>query len=239
MRLSTLAAKYWMALTGFVLVSFVIGHLLGNLQVFAGPEKLNSYAKWLKDLGPLLWLARAGLLAAFVLHIYLAFLLTARNRAARPVAYQRERTLRASTPSRFMLLSGLVILAFVIFHIAHYTLGLVQSATLAEPGGATRQISLLDLRDANGHHDVYGMVIHEFRQWPMVLLYVVAQLLLAAHLYHGASSMFQSLGINQPRYNWLLEKVGLFVAVLVGGGNLLIPLAVLFRFVGADYVPKL
>lgn len=234
--LSTLAAKYWMAITGFLLVGFVVAHMLGNLQVFAGPEMLNAYAKMLKDLGPLLWAARAGLLAVFLFHIYLGLTLSARNRAARPIRYQHERTLAASAPSRFMLLTGLVILAFVIFHIAHYTVGLVHEIAVKDPvTGQERMASLLDLRDAKGRHDVYGMVIHEFRQWPIVAAYVIAQLLLAMHLFHGGSSMFQSLGINHPRYNPLLRRVGPFVAAAIGVGNIAMPLAVFFRLIGADY----
>ncbi len=239
MPLSTLAAKYWMAITGFMLVGFVVVHMVGNLQLFAGPDKLNAYARMLKDLGPLLWIARGGLLLVFLVHIRLAFMLSARNRAARPVRYQAERTLAASAPSRFMLLTGLVVLAFVIFHLAHYTLGLVHQVEVKESGKPeARQVSLLDLRDAKGRHDVYGMVILEFREWPIVVAYVVAQLLLAVHLFHGGSSMFQSLGLNHPRYNPYLRKVGLFLAVLIAAGNIAMPLAVFFRLIGADYQPQ-
>lgn len=239
MILSTLAAKYWMAVTGFLLVGFVIVHMVGNLQIFAGPDKINAYAKMLKDLGPLLWVARGVLLAVFLLHIYLALTLSKRNRAARPSKYVYQRTLKASPASRYMLLTGLVILAFVIFHLAHYTLGLVQQITVVDAAGQAKTVSLLDLHDEKGRHDVYAMLLFGFRQWPIVVAYLVAQIILVLHLYHGASSMFQSLGINHPRYNWLLHRVGLAVAVLIGAGNLAMPLAVFFGLVGAGYQPRI
>ncbi len=235
---STLAAKYWMAITGLLLVAFVLVHMAGNLLVYRGQDALNSYAKFLKGMGPMLWIARGGLLLVFLVHIGLAFRLSRRNRQARPIGYQMERTLRASLPSKYMLLTGLVILAFVIFHLAHYTLGIVHQVPVKDPqtGGEVMR-DMLSLHDQQGRHDVYGMVILAFRQPVISLSYILAQLLLALHLYHGASSMFQSLGLNHSRYNALIQKVGAAVAVIVGVGNVSMPLTIMLGLVGQGYQP--
>lgn len=236
--LSTLSSKYWMAITGLLLVGFLFVHMAGNLLVYKGQDALNAYGKFLKDQGPLLWVARFGLLAIFVVHVVLAFRLTRRNRQARPIPYQVSRTLRASTPSKFMWLTGLVILAFVIFHIAHYTLGIIHQVPVKNPlTGNEVQKDMLSLLDSKGRHDVYGMVILAFRQPIISVLYIVAQLLLAFHLYHGASSMFQSLGVNHSRYNWLFQKFGLVVALIIGIGNISMPLTIMLGLVGQGYQP--
>lgn len=236
--LSTVAAKFLVAITGLGLVGFVLAHMAGNLLVFAGPEALNHYAKKLKDLGPLLWIARAGLLAIFVLHVVLALWLNRRNAKARPRAYRKKRYVEATLASRYMVLTGLVVLAFVIFHLAHYTFGLTQQAeVISSDGRTTRAVSMLDLRDKEGHHDVYGMVITGFREWPVALTYMFANVLLAFHLYHGVASVFQTLGLNHPRYNGMVKALGAGIAVLVAVGNVSMPLAVALRFVGAEYIP--
>jgi succinate dehydrogenase / fumarate reductase cytochrome b subunit len=244
-RFSTVGAKLIVALTGLVLVGFVIGHMLGNLLVFKGPAALNAYAKFLKDLGWVLWAIRLFLLTCFVAHIYFALRLAARNQAARPVPYQNRRYVRATWSSRYMVLTGLVVLAFVIFHLAHYTFGWVQTVPQTDPAtGQIRQVGLLDLKYAaprdpalNEAHDVYAMTIYGFRQWWITILYIVAQVFLGMHLYHGGSSMFQTLGLNHPRYNPLLGRVGLIVAVVVCAGNIAMPLAVATGLVGANYLP--
>src|SRR4051794_20567806 len=122
---SSLGKKYVMAVTGLVLVLFVIGHMLGNLLLFAGPDALNSYAKALKDKPALLWAARLGLLAAFLIHVYLGLRLTRENVQARGTGYVYEDTVQASWASRHMLLTGLVVLAFLLYHLAHFTFGVV------------------------------------------------------------------------------------------------------------------
>lgn len=125
---SSLGTKYLMAITGVMLIGFVLTHMAGNLLFFAGPDALNSYAHGLKARPYLLWPARAGLLAVFVLHLLLALRLKWQNSNARPVKYEYEDTLQASWASRHMLLTGLVLLAFVVFHLAHYTFGVVEQA---------------------------------------------------------------------------------------------------------------
>jgi succinate dehydrogenase / fumarate reductase cytochrome b subunit len=200
--------------------------------MFRGREALNSYALFLKDHGGLLWTARIGLLAVFVIHIWVAVRLTLRNRRARPVRYVHEDTVQASVASRTMIWSGLVILAFVVFHLMHYTFGLVAATA---PNG-TNFLALSDNPGdpARGHHDVYAMTVYGFRNVPVAIAYIVAQLFLGLHLSHGVASTIQSLGWSAPRWWRVIRGVGLAVALAVVVGNIAMPVAVLARLVGAD-----
>lgn len=222
---SSLGSKVLMAFTGLALTGFVIAHMIGNLQVFAGPEVLNGYAENLKHMPALLWIARVGLLALFVGHIVYGIRLWRLNRAARPVLYHFKTYREASLASRTMLWTGLVILAFVLFHLAHYTFGFI---------GTANGVNYLDLKDPQGRHDVYAMTVHGFRNPVVSLTYVVAMGLLAFHLSHGFQSLFQSLGLNHPRWTPLLKATGLALATVVFAGNSSMPLAVLFRIIGRE-----
>jgi succinate dehydrogenase / fumarate reductase cytochrome b subunit len=225
---TTVGSKYIVALTGLALAGFVVAHMSGNLLIFRGREALNSYALFLKERGGLLWVARGGLLFVFVLHIWLAARLKFRNWAARPTKYAYEDTVQASWASRTMIWSGLVILAFLIFHLMHYTFGLAFAT-------APNNENFLALNDpVTGHHDVYAMVVYGFRNVPVSIAYIVAQVFLGLHLSHGISSSFQSLGWSAPRWWRLIRGVGLTVALAVVIGNIAMPLCVMTRIVGSD-----
>lgn len=146
---SSLGKKYVMAVTGLLLIGFVLGHMAGNLLIFAGPDALNSYAHALQSKGPLLWVVRAGLLAVFVVHLAVALRLVAENRAARPTRYAYEQTLEASWASRNMFLTGLVLLAFIVYHLAHFTLGVVKPADVQRVAG-----KLEPLDPPKNYHDL-------------------------------------------------------------------------------------
>jgi succinate dehydrogenase / fumarate reductase cytochrome b subunit len=235
---TTVGSKYLVALTGLALTGFVVAHMTGNLLVFKGRDALNAYAQFLKDQGALLWAARLGLLAVFVLHVWLAVRLKLRNRGARPIAYAYEDTIQASWASRHMLLTGLVIFAFLIFHLLHYTFGLVAATA---PDG-THYLDLIQslergpgpIDPARGRHDVYAMTVYGFRNVPVAVAYIVAQLFLGLHLSHGVASTFQSMGWSSARVWPTLRAVGLTVAAAVIIGNVSMPLAVLFRLIGND-----
>lgn len=214
---STIGLKVVMALSGLGLLLFVIAHMLGNLQVFAGPERLNHYAQSLQNLGPILWLMRAGLLALFVLHVASAWRLWRLNRGARPVPYVSVEPQVTSIAARTMIWSGFVVAAFVVYHLLHFTFG------------ATHPLHHEMRRD--GLKDVYGMVVLGFREWPVAVSYVVAQAVLCLHLAHGASSAFQTLGVTHPRFLWLRTWFGNAVAVVIFVGNVSIPVACLAGFV--------
>jgi succinate dehydrogenase / fumarate reductase, cytochrome b subunit len=224
---STVGSKYLIALTGLALTGFVFVHMSGNLLIYRGRDALNSYALFLKERGALLWLARGGLLAVFLLHIWLTVRLKLRNRNARPERYAYEDTIQASWASRHMLLTGLVILAFVIFHLMHYTFGLVFATT---PSGK----NFLDLYDPARRADVYEMTVYGFRNVGVSIAYIVAQLFLGLHLSHGISSTFQSLGWSSPRFWPTLRAIGLTLTAIVVIGNVSMPVAVMLRLVGAD-----
>jgi succinate dehydrogenase / fumarate reductase cytochrome b subunit len=224
---SSVGAKVLVALTGLGLVGFVVFHMIGNLKVFQGPDAVNAYAYFLKHgLGSLLWAARAGLLAIFVLHLSLALRLKARSAAARPVKYQYANSVQASAAGRTMLWSGLVILAFTLYHLAHFTFAWTNAAPTA-----VGPVNYLDLRDSQGRHDVYSMVVAGFSNPLTVVLYVLAQLVLFVHLKHGIPSTFQTLGLKNRRFRRAIEAFGLAVALVVLAGNLAIVFGVWFGVV--------
>lgn len=212
---SSIGRKWIVALTGLGLFGFVIGHLIGNLQVFLGsPEPINRYGAFLQGLGELLWAIRFGLLAMVVLHIVFTIKLRLENRTARPEKYAVTKYRAASSPARWMALSGLMVLCFIIFHLLHFT---VQSV---DP-------SFLKLHDAQGRHDVYRMIVLGFSNPYASGFYIVAVGLLAMHLNHGIASMFQTLGLNSAKLRPLWEKGGPALSWLIFLGYASIPVAVL------------
>src|SRR5437868_6931541 len=207
------------ALTGAVLMLFVVGHLVGNLQIFLGPRWINDYAQHLRDLGALLWLVRIILFVAVMLHIYFTILLALENRHARPERYAVKENVKASFASRHMVVSGLIVLVFVIYHIAHFTVRVTDArfAALKE--------------DPLGHHDVYSMMVYGFQNIYVSAFYVVGLFLLTLHLTHGSSSLFQSLGLNNQKVTSRLAIGGRIFAWLIFIGYISIPVAVLLGLV--------
>ena len=203
------------AVTGIILILFVIGHLLGNLQIFLGPDWINGYSQHLRDLGPLLWLIRAFLLIAVVLHVYFTILLAIENRRARPERYMARQYVKATFASRHMVMSGLIVLAFVVYHLAHFTVRVTD-----------RRFGLLKA-DPLGHYDVYSMMVYGFRNYYVSGFYVLGLFLLALHLTHGSSSFFQSLGLNDKKLTPRLALVGRIFAWLLFVGYTAIPVAIL------------
>lgn len=221
---STVGAKILVALTGLGLVTFVVFHMIGNLKVFSGPDSINGYAYFLKhDLGALIWIARAGLLAIFVLHLSLAIRLKLRSVAARPVPYQFPGNVQATIVSRTMIWTGIVTGLFVLFHLAHFTFGWVCGAEI-EPG---KVVNYLDLKDDKGRHDVYSMVVAGFRNPFLAGLYILAQIALFVHLLHGIQSSFQTLGLKNRRFTSAIKALGWLVALTILIGNLAIVIGVM------------
>jgi succinate dehydrogenase / fumarate reductase cytochrome b subunit len=216
---SSVGRKMIVAVTGVILILFVIGHLLGNLQIFLGPEWINAYSQHLRDLGPLLWMIRLFLLTAVLLHIYFTILLAIENRRARPERYIERNYVKASWASRHMVVSGLVVLAFIIFHLLHFT------ARKFNP-----QFPLLKLDPLN-RYDVYSMMVYGFQNVYVSIFYILGLFLLTLHLTHGSSSIFQSLGFNNQRLTPKLAVGGRIFAWLLFIGYTSIPVAVLLGFV--------
>ncbi|MEM9557069.1 MAG: succinate dehydrogenase cytochrome b subunit [Acidobacteriota bacterium] len=212
---STVFLKAVMAITGFLLFGFIVGHLTGNLKLYQGPEAINSYAEGLRELGKpflapgqFLWIARFGLLAAVGLHIWSAWRLTLINHRARPQRYVAGVDWQKSTyASRTMRWSGVIIATYVIYHLLHFTTGHAHGDFV--------------------YGDVYHNVVSAFQQPLVSAIYIVANLLLAVHLYHGLWSMFQSIGWTGPRFDPFRQRFAIAFAVIIALGNLSFPLAVL------------
>lgn len=225
---STVGQKILVAVTGAALVSFVVFHLIGNLKIFSGPEALNKYGYFLKhDLGALIWIARAGLLGLFLIHLSLAFRLRMRSSAARPIGYVSQRTAQASLPSTTMIWTGIVILLFVLFHLAHFTFAWVHEATTAS--GTT--VNYLKMVDKEGRHHVYNMMVSGFSTPWIAGLYLVCQLFLLIHLAHGIQSVFQTLGLVAKRFVPAVRILGYSISGLIFIGNTAIVLAVWLGYV--------
>jgi succinate dehydrogenase / fumarate reductase, cytochrome b subunit len=211
---TSIGKKALLGVSGAVLFGFVIQHMLGNLQVFLGPEVYNHYAESIKSNPALVWPVRSVLLLALVTHVVLVVQLYARSLAARPVAYRVKKNIATSYAAATMKYSGPALLLYILFHLAHFT----------APG-----LSL------GGHEfspiDVYGNFVASFQLPWVTLLYVVANLLLGMHLFHGAYSLLQSLGLNHPRYNARARHGARAFAFLVTAGNVIMPLSVLFGLI--------
>jgi len=216
---SSVGMKWMMALTGIGLLAYVLVHMIGNLKIYLGPEDIDHYAESLKTLfypivpkTGMLWLFRFGLTAMFIIHMWSAITLALRNRRARgPIRYEAKRQyLAANYANRTMLWGGVIIFLFLTFHILDLTLGTVNPDFVAG--------------------NVYDNIVYSFSRWWVALIYIVAQIALAFHIYHGAWSVFQSLGLSNPRYDqwrrWL--AVALALALLIGNSS--IPIAVQFGF---------
>jgi succinate dehydrogenase / fumarate reductase, cytochrome b subunit len=217
---TSLGSKVVVALTGVGLAGFVVFHMLGNLQVFQGADTLNSYVAFLRDMPILLWTVRLVLLGMVTFHIGLAIRLALHNRRARPVAYAVREYRQASLASRTMAVTGSVLLLFIIFHLLHLTAGVVDT-------------SFPDRLDFQGHRDVYGKVVHAFRNPLVVALYLVGQLALGLHLSHAVSSSLQTLGLEHAALNRLFKAIGPAVALFVVFGNLVIIFAIFLGIVRA------
>lgn len=221
---SSLGKKLLMAVSGAGLFAFVVGHLVGNLQIFLGPEAINRYGHFLQSNLELIWPARLGLLTFVAIHIWTALRLSAENKAARPVAYVNAPVPPAANyASRTMLMSGLIIGAFIIYHLLHYTVQMTEVNLVSNP--ALKDFSLM--HDAHGRHDVYRMMVTGFQQPVVSLFYLIAMALLCLHLSHGISALFQSLGLKDKAWEPVINCFARGAAVVIFLGYISIPIAVL------------
>ena len=219
---SSLGKKYIMAVTGFVLFVFVVGHLAGNLQVFLGPEAINRYGHFLQSNPELIWPARIGLLLMVGLHIWSAIKLSAENKAARPQAYAIYQPVASSYASRTMLMSGIIIFVFIIYHLLHFT---VQVRYINFTGK-----QFVDFVDPQKRHDIFKMMVIGFENVWVSAFYILGMALLCLHLSHGLSSMFQSIGWKNRAYGPCLDKAARIVAALIFVGYSSIPIAILLGY---------
>jgi succinate dehydrogenase / fumarate reductase cytochrome b subunit len=217
----TAVGKKWvMALTGIAMMGFVFAHMIGNVKMYLGPEEFNAYAAGLRTMlypilpdNVFLWIMRSGLIVAFLLHLHAAYTLTVMNQRARSKYQSKRDYIAANYASRTMRYSGIILLAFIGFHLGQLTFGKV-----AEPG--------------YNAEDVYNNVVIAFDQTWVSIVYIVSMLALALHLFHGAWSLFQSLGVNNPRYNGARKWFAAGFAIIVAGINITFPIAVMAGVVG-------
>ena len=210
---SPVFVKGVMAVTGIILFGFVLSHMAGNLKVFQGPEEINEYAEFLREVGSpvlpkygLLWILRIGLLAAVVFHFWAAVTLTLQNRRARPKGYAVKKPIQLDFASRTMRYSGFLIAGYIIYHLLHFTTG------QAHPDFV--------------YGDVYNNLVIGFQNPLVAGLYIVINILLGFHLYHGLWSMFQSLGIDHPAIINLRRPFAVVFAVLVTIGFVSVPISI-------------
>jgi succinate dehydrogenase / fumarate reductase cytochrome b subunit len=215
---SSIGKKAIMALTGLIGIGFVVMHMIGNLKVFLGEAAFNDYAMFLRTFGEpvlpyatVLWIIRLVLLGAVALHISAAYQLTRMDWAGRPVRYARKKDVQATFAARTMRWGGVILLLFIIYHIAHMTLGIVHPS----------------FEEGNAYHNF----VVAFQVWWVTIFYVLAMLALGLHIYHGFWSLFQTLGLNNRTYNQLLRGLALLIALVLVVGFLAGPLAVLFGVV--------
>lgn len=210
---SVVGRKVLMAITGQAMVLFAVVHMLGNSSIFVGPDGINAYAKHLHDLGALVWLFRAGLLTLLTIHVVFGIQLTLENSAANPTGYAVKRQIKATFASSNMIWTGVVILAFIVFHLLHFTVRVT-------PGVVTGV-------DALGRFDVFTMVVSAFKNFGTSAIYLVAMAALFLHLSHGIQSFFQTMGWNTDKTQCTISALGKAVAFILLGGYAVIPLSIL------------
>ncbi|KIG12303.1 Succinate dehydrogenase cytochrome b subunit [Enhygromyxa salina] len=224
---STISLKIVMALTGLAGVGFILFHMAGNLQVFLGRDAYNDYAEFMQGLGALKWVARGGLLTVLGLHVGAAVVLIQRNQRARPERYAGLEQKRTSLAAMYMAELGMVLLAFIVYHIAHFTMGVVS----IEFGGVD-YYALQQVTEESTRRDLYAHFIVSFQQPGIAITYIVANIALAAHLAHGVTSTFKTAGIAVGRWKLPFEVAGPAIGVIVGLGNISMPLAIWAGFIG-------
>lgn len=215
---TSIGRKLVIAVTGAMLLGFLLGHMLGNMALFQGPEAINAYASWLQG-HPLLIFMRLGLALVFCIHVYAAVQLTRENRAARPTRYSLSQVYQSSWASRYMVFTGFLVIVFVVGHLLHFTFGVVSPENFGSV-------------DAAGRHDVYSMVVNGFRNPWICGAYVVAMNLVGFHLFHGTRSLFQTVGINHTSYNGAIRAANLAVVAIFVIGNCSIPILVYAGVIG-------
>jgi succinate dehydrogenase / fumarate reductase cytochrome b subunit len=204
---TTIGKKVVMAATGVVWFGYVIGHLLGNLQIYAGPQRINEYSEFLHHTPSVLWGTRLVLGISLIAHVIASIQLTLVNLEARPIPYATKDDVATTYAARTMVYSGPILLAFILYHLAHLTFGIA-------PGTEY---------DA---HNVYNNVVHGFQIWWLSLFYIGAQMLLGLHLYHGVWSAFQTVGANHPRYNAWRRRFATAITAAIVAGYVSIPISV-------------
>lgn len=244
-------SKFVMAITGIFLIGFITGHAIGNLQIFIGKEALNAYAAFLQSLGEILWAERIILFIALVLHIITSVYLKLYNANARPDKYVVKSYVKAKLNSRSMIWTGIMIGAFAVYHILHFTTGQIQPENFhynemytknAYSVGFSLNQSVANKGDVDinmdkilfERHDVYKMVIKGFQNPYISIFYILAVVLLGVHLTHAMQSFFQTLGMAGPRFTPFIQRLSFWYGVFIAIAFLSVPLSILLGLIGGN-----
>ncbi len=250
---STILSKVVMAVTGIILVLFIFGHTVGNMQVFMGREVYNTYAHFLQSLGEVLWIIRAGLILALLLHIITSIRLKLLNLGSKPTKYHVKNYVKSRLSSRTMIWTGIMIFAFLVYHLAHFTMGITNPdqynhkeyyqnsgtvvtapETTADNFGKIENSAAVKGNVIMERHDVYKMVVLGFREPVISIAYVIAVILLGFHLSHAIQSSIQTLGWSNPSFTSKMISVSKALGFIVAAALALIPLSILFGLVGGQ-----
>ncbi|HPC10990.1 MAG TPA: succinate dehydrogenase cytochrome b subunit [candidate division Zixibacteria bacterium] len=212
--MTSIVRKFWMAVSGVIILTFVVGHMLGNLQVFLGPDQINAYAQKLRAVPALLWAVRVFFLIWALVHVVDGAVLWLRNRQSRPQTYVKQRFQEATLASRTMIWTGLAIFFFIVYHLLHYTL----FVTNPEYAGLTLP---------DGHHNVYAMLVQGFQNPLISVVYILAIFFLAVHLTHSISSFFQTFGWTRTELQPIFRGIAWTAAAIIFIGYVSIPIGVL------------
>jgi len=233
---SSILSKMVMAVTGVMLVLYIVIHTVGNLLIYLGPDAINSYSQFLHSLGPLLWVIRAGLILAAVLHVWTSIALKLDNLDAKPDKYAVKRYVKAKLTSRTMLWTGIAILLFVVYHVSHLTLGVTNPEHISKeiymPHGFSMMANQMPLHLERTN--VYNMVILGFQNPIISIGYIIAVVIVGLHLNHAIQSMFQTLGLNHPSYFPRIQKCSVSLSVLIVLCLVSIPITILLGIVGGS-----
>ncbi|MGE5479945.1 MAG: succinate dehydrogenase cytochrome b subunit [Chloroflexota bacterium] len=249
---STIFNKAVMAVTGIVLLLYIIGHTLGNLQIFLGRDSINTYAYFLHSTGELLWIVRGVLLLSLIFHVITSIWLKLHNVQAKPQKYAVKNYLKAKFSSRTMIWTGIMIFAFVVYHLLHFTIGATnpehfksveyyeREAFVAPAGAGVEELDAAGAEGARATHviqprkDVYKMMILGFREPAISIAYMIAVIILGFHLAHATQSAFQTLGVSEPTFTKKMIRVSSALGFIIATLLTIIPLSVLLRLVGGD-----
>ncbi len=250
---STILSKFVMSITGVILVLFIVGHLIGNLQIFIGREVFNTYAHFLQSLGEILWIIRIVLIISAVLHIITSIYLKFLNMSARPTNYKFRKYVSAKLTSRTMIWSGIMIFTFIIYHLLHFTIGIADPEIYGHQEYYERDAEYV-IADSQGEvtydggkfstvqgakvlferHDAYLMVISGFRKPIISIIYIVGMIILGFHLNHAIQSMIQTIGISGPKFTKFMILLSRVLSFLIATGYISIPALIMFRVVGGE-----
>jgi succinate dehydrogenase / fumarate reductase cytochrome b subunit len=232
---SSILSKVVMAVTGAMLVSYIVIHTAGNMLIYLGPDAINSYSQFLHSLGPLLWIVRIILIVAAILHVWTSIVLKLSNLDAKPDKYAVKKYINAKLTSRTMLWTGIAIFLFVVYHVAHLTLGVTNPSHVSKELYFPHNL-MMSSAIVNDLHffrtDVYAMVILGFKNPLISICYMIAVTIVGFHLNHAIQSMFQTLGLNNKKYFPAIQKASTILSIVITVALVSIPITVLLGLIG-------